>query len=137
MLFLMKHKRDTKLYYAVRFPPSSIFSLFSKTFEISDYCCMFLRVIPKGSKALSFWQGNAEAWSIPRAVMPSPHLFLDYSGQIKRKQKKKRNWVGFLHTIFSKHERFPLSTLEVLANNFTVFFLLPWFDSYTRNNTFT
>lgn len=49
MLFLTKHERDTKLYYAVIFLASSIFFLSSKTFEISDYCYMFLRVIPKGS----------------------------------------------------------------------------------------
>jgi len=45
----MKHEGYTKLYYTVIFPPSSIFFLSSKTFEISDYSRMFLRVIPKGS----------------------------------------------------------------------------------------
>lgn len=137
MLFLLKHRRDTKLWNAVICPPRSIFFLFSKTFDISDYCCVFLRVIAKGLKALSFWRGNAEIWSIPRAVMPSPHPFLDCSGQIKRNQKKKQNWVGFLPTIFFLSIKNSLSTMEDVPNNFTVFFLLSRFDSYIKNNTFT
>lgn len=44
------------------------------------------------------------------------HPLLDCSGQIRRNQKKKQDFVGFLHTgFFSKHKRFSLPAMKDVA----------------------